>query len=409
MPDKVIEIPGAGRIAFPDSMSDSDIEKAAAKLYKDANPDHPPVAPSHSWVKTATDWLPAVGGAVGGTIGGIGGTVAGFGVGGVPGAIGGAALGGATGEALKQLAQRFTGQADTSPTALGTAGAIAGEGAIQGGMQAAGGLAEKAITAGGPALMRSALKPAYKLVDKATKSAEIPRVVKTLLDEGVNVSSGGIGKLNDLFNATNDELSAIIKNSAKKVFPENVIARGEEVAAGVEGQVASLTDESASKAVVDDFAVRKAGAPNYPLSPMSVQRAQQLKQGTYRSLGNRAYGETKGAAVETEKAMARGLKEGIEAAHPEVKGLNAREGSIMEARDAVAKRVAMAANRDPVGLGWLAHDPVGVIGFAMSRSPVVKSMLARGLYQSAQHVSGVPADLLRLAVTSIATSQDVEP
>ncbi len=35
MPDKVIEIPGVGNISFPDTMSDADINAAAAKLYRE--------------------------------------------------------------------------------------------------------------------------------------------------------------------------------------------------------------------------------------------------------------------------------------------------------------------------------------------------------------------------------------
>jgi len=61
MPDKVIDIPGVGPIAFPDSMSDDQMNAAAAKLYREANPEHPPVDPKHSWVATARDWLSTAG------------------------------------------------------------------------------------------------------------------------------------------------------------------------------------------------------------------------------------------------------------------------------------------------------------------------------------------------------------
>ncbi len=145
---------------------------------------------------------------------------------------------------------------------------------------------------------------------------------------------------------------------------------------------------------------------------MSVQRAQELKQGTYRALGQRAYGEAKGATTETEKALARGLKEGIEAVHPQVKAPNAREGALIEAKDAIAKRVALAANRDPGGLGLIAENPKSIIAFVLARSPAVKSMLARGMYQGASRASGVPVNVIRLAMTALAQSaddQEVQP
>src|SRR4029453_11058693 len=73
MPDKIIEIPNVGRIAFPDTMTADEMNAAATKLYREKNPDQPPPAPAHSWVDTAVDWLPAAGATGGGIIGGIGG------------------------------------------------------------------------------------------------------------------------------------------------------------------------------------------------------------------------------------------------------------------------------------------------------------------------------------------------
>ncbi len=406
-PDKVIDIPGHGQIAFPASMSDAQIEQAASRLYRQANPKDAPAAQKKSWLSSAVDWLPTAGGAAGGIIGGIGGTAFGVGVGGVPGAVGGAAVGGATGEALKQLAHRAMG--DTAPTSAGEAATDIGtQAALQGGAELAGGLAAKGAAKMGTAVMQSALKPAYKTVEKSVKNVELPRVVKTLLDEGVNVTSGGIGKINGLLSATNKELQDIIANSTAKVFPENVVAAADPVLARAGNQVAPMGDRAAASGVVDEFARVHGGAPQYPMTPMSVQQAQTLKQGTYKAIGNRAYGETKGAALEAEKALARGLKEGIETAHPEVKGLNAREGALIEAKDAIAKRVALAANRDPGGIGWVAENPKSFMAFLMARSPAVKSLLARGLYQSAAKAGQVPENLIRLAMQSLATSEGEE-
>lgn len=54
MPDKVIDIPDVGAIAFPDSMSDQEVNAAATRLYQQANPKkkQPPVT---SWVDTASN------------------------------------------------------------------------------------------------------------------------------------------------------------------------------------------------------------------------------------------------------------------------------------------------------------------------------------------------------------------
>jgi hypothetical protein len=373
----------------------SDFEKdlAAASSHVSAGQPVP-----HPLVAKLLSWLPTVEGAAGGILGTVGG---------LPGRLTGAALGGAAGAAHEQLGNRLVGNPAPNSATEAMTGML-GQAAIQAGSQGAG----EAVTAGmkwaGPALMTSALKPAYAQTEKAIKAVELPRVVRTLLDEGVNVTQRGIGKINTLLKATNDEIKGIIANSRAVVYPERVAAAADDVIASSGRQVAPMADTAASAGVVDEFMRVHGGAPNLPARPIPVQEAQALKQGTYKAIGNRAYGETKGAAIETEKALARGLKEGIETAHPEVKGLNAREGALIEAKDAIAKRVAQAANRDPGGIGWIAENPKSFVAFLLARSPAVKSMLARGLYQSASRASGVPENLIRLGIKSLAGSEGDE-
>lgn len=367
----------------------------------------------HPLVAKILDWLPTVGGAVGGMVGGV------------PGA----AVGGAAGQGLKTTAEHVTeipgAVADVarnlvthpSETVMGGLSGMregaqdaAVEGAKQGAMEGVGRALTAVAKPAGEKLMTSALKPAYALTEKAVRKAELPRVVKTMLDEGVNVTQAGIGKINTLLKATNDEIKSLIANSTATISPAQVARTAAPVIREAGNQVAGAADQAAARGVVKEFVAKK-GMSQGAMRQMPVQEAQALKQGTYKAMGQRAYGETKGAALEAEKALARGLKEGIEQAHPEVKGLNAREGALIEARNAIAKRVAQAANRDPGGLAWLAANPGQLVAFAMSRNPAVKSMLARGLYQSAEKASGVPQNLIRLAMQAMAaeSSDEAQP
>lgn len=367
----------------------------------------PSQMPSRGFLGRAVDALPAVGGAIGGFVGGV------------PGA----AMGGAAGQGLRttlQHAAELPGAvADVARNLVahpsetlagfeegareGSAAALT-QGALQGGAQALGAGALKLAGKAGGALMTSALKPAYAMTEKAVKAVELPRVVKTLLDEGVNVTQAGIGKLNTLLSATTKEIDDLIASSGRSVDPVAVVntARGVVRAAGQ--QVAPSADQSAARGVIQDFIDTQARDPvTGAVKRIPVQQAQALKQGTYKALGQRAYGETKGAAVETEKALARGLKEGIERALPETRRLNARSGALIEAKDAIAKRVAQASNRDPGGLAWVAENPASFTAFLLARSPAVKSMLARGLYSSAAKASGVPENVIRLGIGALAS------
>ncbi|HEX2594701.1 MAG TPA: hypothetical protein VHL34_24575 [Rhizomicrobium sp.] len=439
MPDKIIEIPNVGRIAFPDTMKPEEIEAAAAKLYQESNAGHPKPAKEHSWMDTAIDWIPTAAGAAGGIIGGLAGAAGGLGIGAVPGAAAGAALGGATGQAVKNMLTDDPAQPMGARQALGS---MAKEGAIQGGMElVGGGVVAPAMRRVGSALMQSAVKPGLKAtaaaIAKGVPTEDLP-IVKTLLKEKVNVTPGGIAKLDKIMSATNKEIRDILENTPGSVLPENVATRTQAVAARVANQVDNEADLSAVQNVTKRFlgqgnttTLAQTGTKQVPSGvldasgrmltkaepvmgrvsrPLALTEAQDLKTGTYRALKEKAYGELKGPEIEAQKALARGLKEEIEAeakkAGKDIASLNAREGSAITAKEAIAKRIAQAGNRDPLSLAWLAANPTAGLLFVMERSPAVKSMLARGLYNSASKAARVPENVLRMLVHGVASSTD---
>lgn len=406
MPDKIIEIPNVGRIAFPESMSADDMNTAAAKLYADANKQHPKPDASHSWVDTAVDWLPSVAGAVGGIVGGIGGTVAGMGVGGVPGAVGGATLGGAAGEAAKELVNAARGK--PSPTTATEAAKNMGvQGAIQGGSELVGAGVGKAMSTLAPRIMQSTLKPGIKAITKGIRGGEaVPQVVQTLLDEGINVTPGGVSKLQRILDATNEELTDAIKGSPALIDPKRAAAQVLPVAQRFSEQVDPLADLTKIGSTVENFLNHPTLGPK---TGLSVAEAQKLKVGTYRLLKAK-YGQLGAAGVEAEKALARGLKDEIAAEVPQVSALNAREGRVLEALDAVGKRAAMSNNRDPIGFAWAAHNPTTFIAALIDRNPTVKSLIARGMYSNAATVARVSPQVLRAAIVALTTgAPDLEP
>lgn len=332
--------------------------------------------------------LPTVGGMIGGALGGI------------PGAM----LGGGAGEAGRQLLNRSMGR-EAPATPLEAAKQIGMQGTIQGAAQGAGQLITAGASRLAPALMQSALKPGLKTTLAAVKSGSAPPVVKTLLDEGINVTPGGIDKLNAIIGASNQTIKDTLSNlpASSSVSPLQVAGRLNQTAAKFANQVNPQADLEAISQVGQNFLDANPG-------PMSTQAAQSLKTGTYAALKAKSYGELKGAAIEAEKTLARGLKEEIakEAAKSgiDLGAINAREGAAITARDAIAKRVAMVGNRDPAGLAWLAHSPTTFLMALAERSPVVKSMIARGLYQGAAHASGMPAEAIRWAVGAVTSAQD---
>lgn len=81
-----------------------------------------------------------------------------------------------------------------------------------------------------------------------------------------------------------------------------------------------------------------------------LDKAQVIKQNTY-TLLRKQYGELKSLNVEAQKALARGIKEEIVAAFPEVAKLNARDSALINLEDSISRAVNRISNRDIVGIG----------------------------------------------------------
>lgn len=403
---------------FPDDATDQEIS-AALEAIPASNA--PKSSKARTWTDTTIDFLPAVGGMAGGIIGGIGGTVLGMGVGGAPGAVGGAALGGATGEAAKELINRARG-AQAPATSTQAAQAIGSNALNQAGMEATGAavapLVKPALQGAGKWLMQSAMKPGVGLLSRAPEDVT-PPVIKTLLKEGISVTPYGAQKLGRIITASNQEIKDALAAVPISVNPYKVAGRVVDTAKKFATQVNPDADVAAVEQVGAQFLKNRGGA----MIPGQV--AQDLKTGTYRVLRDK-YGELSSAATEGEKALARGLKEEIASEFAktgvgtrgtlglpggvDITAANAREGRAIEALAPLMRRLGIDANKNPGGIGVLAIErPATFLAWLIDRSPAVKSMLANGLYKSASHASGIPQNLIRLAVQSAATSDESKP
>jgi hypothetical protein len=317
------------------------------------------------------------------------------------------------------LAGAATGGAMAIPVAGATAmltsaaqGGTPSENVTQGLMGAGGeaaGLGVAALKPFGARLMQSALKPGVKDIFKDVRAGlPVPQVVQTLLDEGINVTHGGLAKLQGLLGQANKAVSDAIAPLTGQIDRPVVAARALSVGKKMANQTNPTSDLKALGDAVDEFL-----NPPVNRGPLSPQEAQKMKIGTYQQIGDKynTPAALNPAQVQAQMAFAKGLKEEIEhlataQGRGDVRALNAREGRLLEALDDTAKRVAQAGNMNPAGFAFVAHTPMAFIAALMDKSPVVKSMLARGLYQNAARVSGVSPTLLKSAVQLIASSPD---
>ena len=262
---------------------------------------------------------------------------------------------------------------------------------------------QPAIEHGARSLMRSALKP-----DKAsnlkmmsgTKVSEADAAINTMLDKGINVSRGGLTKIEGQVDDLNAQIKAAISGSNASIDKSAVLQRIDDLKKIFQAQAAPQADLAAIGKTANQFSTHPSFLMPPPAGRMTaqqyqqflqgggyrndipVQLAQELKSGTYRALGNKSFGELKGAEVEAQKAIARGLKEEIAKAVPDVKALNKAESDLLNAARVLENRLAVEGNKNPMGLGWLAERPASALGFLFDRSALAKGLLARAIHNS---------------------------
>jgi hypothetical protein len=257
--------------------------------------------------------------------------------------------------------------------------------------------------------MTSALKPQIA----EARSGKAGRAVDTLLDEGVNVTQGGAETLRGIVDDLNQKIADKIATSNATVDKTAATAPLDSILNSFSRQVNPNADIAAIRGSKNEFMnhpslprvtpartvespiLDSSGRPFTQEIPASgteripIQTAQELKQGTYRSLGNKNYGELKGAEVEAQKGLARGLKDEVANAEPSVGPLNARESEMLNALPMVERQVLIDLRKNPGGIGWLAHNAKAFGAFMLGRSPLFKSLAARMINTTSEALPSV--------------------
>lgn len=237
-------------------------------------------------------------------------------------------------------------------TLAGTVGGVAGAGEIGPGRQAAADLAGAPGSTLAERMYQSALKPSTRIPTERVQS-----MIKTGLEQGIPVSAAGAEKLGGLIDDLNGKIQAQIDAGAQagaSVNKYNVASRLGNAYQQISNQV---------NPVKGQVAVGKAGNEFLANQPAEIplSDAQALKQGTYQQI-KKSYGQMSSAAVESQKALARGLKEEIATQFPEIGDLNAKESQLINLDGALQSAVKRISNHQLIGIGTpIAAGAVGAI------------------------------------------------
>lgn len=254
----------------------------------------------------------------------------------VSGAVGGGGLGLAANAATQAVGagaiSKLEGASNTGAginAALGAAGPMVSKGL------------ELASESGAPErLYQSALKPSTRMDPQKVANA-----VQTGLQEGIPVSKGGLAKLGDLIDDVNSKIQDTIDSAPNRPINKfAVTSRLADTAQRFSQQVNPNADLKAIGDSGNEFLENQPGA-----IPSST--AQALKTGTYQQLSDKAYGELSSATVESQKALARGLKEELAKNFPELDQLNAKDSQYYNLQGTLEKAVQRISNHNVVPLG----------------------------------------------------------
>lgn len=236
--------------------------------------------------------------------------------------------------------------------------------------------AKPAVEGAGRFFMQSALKPGKA----ARQSGKAGRAVDTMLKEGMNVSKGGVEKMQTMVDDLNNVVDDIVKNSSTTVDRDKVVNYLQDVVKKFENRPDAIEAQKAVEKAWEQFVTHPmvSGSKQIPM-----QTAQQLKRGYQASVGDKGYGDLKTAATESEKAIARGLRTEMAAGEPGIVSPLSREAELINAKKLAAERVLADANKNPIGLGALISQPWMLPIWMWDRSPLLKSLTARGLYSAA--------------------------
>jgi hypothetical protein len=231
------------------------------------------------------------------------------------------------------------------------------------------------------------------------QSGKAARAAQTMLDEGLNVTQGGVNALRTKGEALNQQVSDLIAQHGGTVDKNAVAGRIQDVIDRVERSQATPQDaRAAAERVYDQFISNGLIPKNVP-----VGQAQEVKQGIYKMLKDK-YGELGSETVESQKAIARGFKEEIEKAIPEVADKNSEASKLWNALNVAERKALIESRKHILGISALGQHPGPMLAMMADRSSAFKSLLARMIYSNARGASGA-AGAATVPLSEIATQQ----
>lgn len=260
-----------------------------------------------------------------------------------------AGMGGASGETIGQILETIQGKR-TTPDAR----AVLTEGGKQAALQATGGVIGKGLAAGGRGLYRYALKPS-----KAIQS-DVPNVVSVGLRESKPVTIGGLKRAEAATTVSRDAADRMIAEAEQSGAGDASLRTVVRALRPVRDEARKQTKIGLKDRTPEIGARARALRDQFRSGKVPLTEAQTLKR-TAQGKATAAYAaRDKGAVIDdigtmTDEAVAKGLRESIEARVPNVRPVNQRTAEL----GGLTHALEDASTRNPGYLPTLMSSLIG--------------------------------------------------
>jgi hypothetical protein len=324
-----IKLPDGRTVIAPDDATPEELDAIAndAAGESEAPSEHP-----HARVaRMLGQNLPSIGGAVGGALGAIGGPVV---------AAGTAALGGAAG----RLGQRVIQGIQRRPEAVTSQGEMVADaarsGAIQGGVQAVGGIVGKGLSAGANRLYQGLAKPS-----KALRQGFDDLIPQALKDR-IPLTTRGAAKAERLLGQSHNAAEEIVSaghNAGKTITPREMTSEMGAVTRDLQLRARAGQAPEFDAVARTVSGVTRRNPSRVPLGDAQAikRKAQEAAQGAYKAR-DAGHAAQLGGGDLAQEAVARGTRKAIERQVPGV----AEANKLTQSRIGVDRMLSDATSRE---------------------------------------------------------------
>jgi len=193
----------------------------------------------------------------------------------------------------------------------------------------------------------------YKSAAKFPSRFDADAVTKTALDNRIPPTESGLIKAGKGIESLGDDIASMIDQSVAKgelINVENILKPVNELRDKADTFKLSAADDTAKiDKIVQSFNdhIKKKG-----YDKVTATEVQKFKRDVYDSINwSKSKSTGSKATADARKAFARGAKEELEKIIPEVKGLNFKQGELIELADALQQPAARISRRDMGGIG----------------------------------------------------------